>query len=1188
MINERFKIVKKIGEGRSSVFLCLDSEFSDSECAVKILNPLADENEAQGFIKEYFTLLSLDHPNIITANELGTVVKVSGSDEISAGSPFIKMEYFPSDELLNSSLINDEQNLRKIIKQLCSALFYLHQSNYIYYDLKPENILISQINSEPVIKLIDLGLAEQNPSVNEYEVKGTAQYIAPELLKKEEHNHTADLYSLGMLLYRIIYNSFPFDYKDELEIYKAQIEEKFVFAESDAFSAELINAVKKLVKKNPGERYQNALALLEDLNIAIDSSITKDFIPAKVFSNREDAVTILKKYIDDKTSSEIFSVKGSEGSGKTSLAVELYRQNENSVLITETASKTGVGLIRFFLKKIFYSAYVYPLLNNDKKESIEEYLTAADDLLVDELPVIVNIIYSAGKPLLLIDDFNSADELAAELLDNLLKLIQTYEGKIILFESSDKQYASEKLNNLQSVTIGSFTDTQLTEFFKLCFAEFFPKKELHSLVIKYADLMPGNIISFIKDLIILNIMRFDGSGINFTDDENTLDVLQHAHFAVYDLRIKKISEEELHTAQVLSALEISVNLKTLAQIVHLSEEEIKIILQNLEVNNIIQPYYPESGMLITSDGLKKHIYNSIEDKNYFHSKLAESCEKLLPHFSRIELARQFELAEIYDMCYEVLQPEILNSEKHSTYTYSKKLMEYLINLPLNDEQKNKLKYKLADIHYRLGDYNSSLKTLNEIKSDNFSMQELNELKSLKAKALIGAGSIDEGISLLNDAIENTSEGVKKQELLVDLSYATFELNNYDDAYNKCKKLLQNYDLPYALKGRCFNLKGMYEIYKNNDFKTALVEFNKAAKNFEEANLPKRVAGVEVNVGNIYNILGNYKNAEEEWKKAEQINQSVGNLEQQGILYLNFGNFYFDRQKYEHAVESNKNAITIFQTLGQKINEGKALFNLAEVYLTTCEYQNSYDSIHRAIRIFKNGSDLEELSEALLMCGKLYFVIGYLKGLTDLNEKYNNLLDEFNLSEKQKINGKYLKVLLEITSDDGAFISSLENVSEAYKNLKERNYFAETHLLLIEKLIEQGKFEDAFNKFNSKEILDLCSQNNILGAQRDYFLGKISLRYASDKLSPPLEHFENAFDKMKDESISEITWKILLSLAENYSERGQFNKAKKYAVYARELLQFIAENIKSSELRTAYFKQPERENALNKINNIYRS
>src|SRR5690606_36735579 len=200
MINEKYIIKKELGEGRSKVFLCEDVDFPGRNIAIKILPDNAPVEEIESFRNEFFTLRRLNHPNIIKTNEYGTIVRnnTPGS-EIKTGSKFITLEYFEGAELSSSNFKN-ENELRKIIAQLCSVLYYLHQSNFIYYDLKPENILVSNDEEDCIIKLIDLGLARYTFDEREFAARGTAEYIAPEILKNEPHDHRVDLYSLGMLL----------------------------------------------------------------------------------------------------------------------------------------------------------------------------------------------------------------------------------------------------------------------------------------------------------------------------------------------------------------------------------------------------------------------------------------------------------------------------------------------------------------------------------------------------------------------------------------------------------------------------------------------------------------------------------------------------------------------------------------------------------------------------------------------------------------------------------------------------------------------------------------------------------------------------------------------------------------------------------------------------------------------------
>ncbi|MHB9013814.1 MAG: serine/threonine-protein kinase, partial [Ignavibacteriaceae bacterium] len=322
MINERYLINKKIGTGRSQVFLCQDTEFPEINKVIKLLPVDANPEEIKIFRNEFFILMKLNHPNIIKANDFGTVLKTDGEQEISIGSKFLIMEYFQGEELVHYKNISDEPALREIIKQISSVLYYLHQSNYIYYDLKPENILVKVSNGKPIIKLIDLGFAQHILESREEIIRGTAEYIAPEIIKNERHNHRVDLYSLGIMLYKIVYGKFPFKTSSELEIYKSHLEMEYEFPQSK-YSGELIAAIKKLLIKNPDERFQNSLQLLSVLNISIDGDLNKDWIPAKVFSNRKDVLTIIKTYFADETSGEVFTIKSFEGAGKTALLDEI-------------------------------------------------------------------------------------------------------------------------------------------------------------------------------------------------------------------------------------------------------------------------------------------------------------------------------------------------------------------------------------------------------------------------------------------------------------------------------------------------------------------------------------------------------------------------------------------------------------------------------------------------------------------------------------------------------------------------------------------------------------------------------------------------------------------------------------------------------------------------------------------------
>ena len=1186
MINTRYEIIKKLGTGRSSVYLCKDIEFPGKDYAIKILSKGKDDYERKAFNNEYFTLKKLEHPYIIRPFGLGRVECVDNEEGIEVGSSFITLEYFDGNELLSVKEIYNEVNLKEIVKQICSVLYYMHQSRYIYYDLKPENVLVSFKNDKPQIRLIDLGLAEYAPSSSNYETKGTAHYIAPELLKKENHNHSVDFYSLGIILYRILYERLPFDFENELDIYKAAIESEIEFPPVINYSPELIGITKKLIEKDIADRYSSALAIIKDLGFTLDESITKEFLPARVFSSRNSAINVLSKYISDKTSSEVFTVKGFDGVGKTSLLSHMVENYPQAVLISEIKAKYGAGLIRYILRKIIFSESVYPYLAKEDKELVVQLMSKADEEIVDDLRSIVILLSSKCKFILLLDDFNLFDQLSADRLLEIIPFLQVNNIKVIISESSEHAFLSSKLNNVREVVLSPFTDEETTRFLEESYSTDFSQKELRDLILSYADLIPGNIKSFIKDLINLGIMKFSERGIYFSDEEDKLSVLKKAHFAIYDLRIANLSEIELYAVKILSAIDTFINLNILSGILELSEEKTGDIIINLQLNNVVQEYTSGQTIVFTSEAFKKYIYNLIEDKKKLHLYISSKLAQKFSSFSRLELARQYELAYEYENCFDVSMMEVDKSEKHSAFAYMRSILVHLLDLPLESNMMNAVKMKLSEVYYKLGDIQSALTTVRELKKSLPEKEFDKSLLLIEGNSLIDSGEHEAGKKVISDLLKETNDLREKHERMVDLAYADYELKRYEDAIYQCDNLLKENNLSAELKGRCYNLKGIVDFGQHNNLESALKNFQIAKNKFVEANEPIRISGVEVNIGIILNIFNEYKKAEEHWKNALEINYSIGNLEQEGILLNNFGEFYSSITKYDLAVESYIKAQNVFLSLGNEMKYGLALKSLGEVYLKICEYQKSLNTLKETHEIFKHLNTSEYISETLALLGKLFFTIGALRELKETIDSFENILETVKLPAKFFTNLKYLRILYYILKGERVHSDNIDGILNEYKKIEEKNLITECSFLLIKYLITEENYIGAYSQIMNKELIDLCLQNSILVAEREYFLGVISRNFSSDELMPPLVHLEKAYDLIKDESIFELTWKILFAISESYLERGNSNKAKRFIVYTRELIYFIAEKIESHHLRAAYLKKKERISVLEKLENFY--
>jgi tetratricopeptide (TPR) repeat protein len=1034
--------------------------------------------------------------------------------------------------------------------------------------------------------LIDLGLAEYSPSPSDYEIKGTAYYIAPELLKKENHNHSVDFYSLGILLYQVVYNRFPFKAKTELDIYKSAIESTFGYPASDIFSKELVDILKKLLEKDSDKRYSSALAIIKDLGFQIDLALTKEFLPAKVYSSRESTLETLTQFLDNSDSSEVYAIKGFEGVGKSTLLHKILEQRNEAVIISDVRGKSSEELIRFIIRQMIFSKAVYPNLNAETQYMILKFLSDGKKKEIDKLKQITAAVASQCKIILLIDDFNLYDQLTSNFLLEVIPLLQVNNSKVIVNESQGHELLSSSLNNVKEVTLGPFTNSEMLQFLEESYSKKVPVAELKELIITNADLIPGNIKAFIKDLILFGIMHFSETGVSFTKDENKISALTEAHFSIYDLRLANLSEHEIEAVKIISALEIFIDLQLLSLLLDISKAEAEGIASSLQLNNIVQKFSSGQTLIFTSEAIKKYIYASVDNKKDFHQQIAAKFSNKVPSIYRVEEARHYELAGDYNKSCSLTLEEINEAEKRSAFSYMEKLLLHLIQLPLKKTTLDALKIKLSEVYFKLGDVQSSLNTIKELKSTIAESKIDKKILSIEGSALIASGEYETGKKVITELLGKVNNSAERNILKVELAYADFELKQYGKAQEQCDLLLNDTSLSNELMGRCYNLKGMIDIYQSNDLNSALESFQKARSKFFESDQFSRVSGIEVNIGNIYNILGNYEQAEAHFQNASRINQSIGNLEQEGLLLQNIGIFYYNCRKYNLAMQSYHKAIKIFLSIGKDLSRGIVLWDLAEIYISVCEYEKALKSLDEAQYLFEQLNNHDELLDVLFMKGKLFYKIGVYQRLEEMIHEFQKIFQSNEINESRLV---FLRILIQLSSFGREKTISRDELklirNEMIDRADHHNYL-EVVILLIEFYINKNFYKEAIEVLYEPELMELCSQNSILEAEREYFLGIISKNFRSEKLLPPMVYFEKSYELIKDDNIIELTWKVLCEISELYIDRGNLNKAKQFITYTRELIYFIAERIHSPRLRAAYLRQQDRLNTLKKLESFY--
>jgi len=114
--------------------------------------------------------------------------------------------------------------VKRYFRDVCEAVKYLHENNYMHRDIKPENILITKDNHA---KLCDFGFA----SILEYRstLCGTFEYMAPEMIQKKPYDYKIDIWALGILLFELIQGFAPFKGESGEEVI-SEMKKPFIFS----------------------------------------------------------------------------------------------------------------------------------------------------------------------------------------------------------------------------------------------------------------------------------------------------------------------------------------------------------------------------------------------------------------------------------------------------------------------------------------------------------------------------------------------------------------------------------------------------------------------------------------------------------------------------------------------------------------------------------------------------------------------------------------------------------------------------------------------------------------------------------------------------------------------------------------------------------------------------------------------
>lgn len=291
-INDRYEIIKTIGEGgMANVYLANDT-ILDRKVAIKVLRGdlSNDEKFIRRFQREALSVSNLSHPNIVEVYDVGE----------EDGQYYIVMEYIEGKTLKQLLKKRETLSLPEVIDimlQLTDGLAHAHESYIIHRDIKPQNIMILD---NGLVKITDFGIAmalNATQLTQTNSVMGSVHYLPPEQANGKSATVKSDIYSLGILMYELITGSVPFKGDNAVEIALKHMKEKIpsIRKQNPTIPQSVENIVIKATAKNPRNRYDSVKEMHDDLEICMEKENAKKVTFEYPENDIDDSEPITKK-----------------------------------------------------------------------------------------------------------------------------------------------------------------------------------------------------------------------------------------------------------------------------------------------------------------------------------------------------------------------------------------------------------------------------------------------------------------------------------------------------------------------------------------------------------------------------------------------------------------------------------------------------------------------------------------------------------------------------------------------------------------------------------------------------------------------------------------------------------------------------------------------------------------------------
>ncbi len=1090
MINNRYKILKKLGSGgMGDVYEVLDTQINTH---------LALKTSSRKHIKnEFLTLSKLHHSNIVKVYDFGTIQYQASGLPQNAGHPeyFFTMEYIEGGnfyELFKDNLPKtraEYQLLYSIILQICDALRLIHFHKLVHCDIKPSNILIQfSETQEPRTVITDFGLIEKEAA---QKLKGTLQYIAPEVLKGEKIDQGADFFSLGVTIYQILTHHLPFKGNNALTLIKQHTKGKIKPQKelNPTVPRKLNEFVLDLLQPKP-RRKPKSIDNLQKIIRQISGEPHLPTVFTSLLIGRQKELSILKTtWQEVKTGKgRVISIYGENGIGKTRLLQEFkpYAQTE------------GARIKEFNSRRDILKTFA---------DIIDQKPTEGTELNLFEK--IANKLLNEAKqsPLLLVaEDLQSQKKPAFGLIEYLIRSIESA-PILLIITSSDPKLINKDIQSIKYfsyINITPLSPRDTTALVKSMLLTEDKIEDIGTLIHTYTEGNPFLITTFTRSLTENRILeKTNGKWTLSSDKLKTYQVPKDIKDFITPV-LRGLSEDEFNLLKTGALLKNDFTLPVLKDLL-----SVKIhTLYSLQKKGLI-------------------VENPAENYSFTHQMVSNVIEKNVPISERTPLHRKIArvLAHRFQQDLERIAPDL-------TYHYlqaNEATKAYKFALLSGERAKNTLANTEAAEYFELA---LSLADKLDRKRKKFTLYEtLGDLYHTLSEYRDALTKYESALSL---ATGNSPTRIYRK---IGMIYR--DQQNYDGALNYFQKGFKVLSKEISQKTLLLSDIGWIHMCLG-DFEKSLSYSQKAIKMAEKYNDQFALSYAHSTLGAVNLQKGDYEKASRYYRKALKVAKEIKNQDIIESTSYNLGQILWKTGKPREAAKLYKEGLKIQEKRGSP----HILAQYHKALGTLAQEQGDFDSALRhytsALNIFKRTGDKRRIAAVHMAQGIMY------QERSDLDNAIDNYKAALMISQETKD----MPLLTRIYNNLGDLYKNTGNLTKAIKNFKESlkitkktentEIRAYTYRDMGEVLMLQGKMEKA-SKFLHQSFRLHQKQESKKGMAKvcqtlaEYYLLAGDISTAEDYCLKGIKLCE----EINDYLYLGITYRVLGTI---YSRKGKIDKA----------------------------------------------